>query len=39
LTVAPASAEPVIAGLFSFAGEPGDEDSVLGAAGAVESST
>jgi hypothetical protein len=38
-TVEPASAEPVIAGLLSFAGEPGEELSVLGAAGAVESST
>jgi hypothetical protein len=29
----------VIAGLLSFAGEPGDDDNVLGAVGAVESST
>jgi hypothetical protein len=38
LTVEPASAEPVISGSFSFAGEPGEEFSALGAAGAVESS-
>jgi hypothetical protein len=38
-TVDPASAEPVSSGSVSFAGEPGDESSALGAAGAVESST
>jgi hypothetical protein len=38
-TVEAASAEPVISGLFSFAGDPGEELSALGAAGAVESST
>ncbi len=38
-TVEPASAEPVISGLLSFAGETGLEASEAGSAGAVESST
>jgi hypothetical protein len=38
-TVEPASAEPVISGLLSLAGETGLEPSALGSAGAVESST
>jgi hypothetical protein len=39
LTVEPASAVPEISGLLSFAGDAGELESELGAAGAVESST